>query len=124
MRWAVTGSIADFADYRQLLGRHLVDTRYVHSDTRHTARFLRATDADARRVGILAGLVSGLRMRRSAEIGCTLASFVLESVGTQEHTFDADDFASRVAWTYGADSATDVRAFPAASRRTDQEETA
>jgi adenosine kinase len=63
-------------------------------------------------------------MRRSAEIGCTLASFVLESVGTQEHTFDADDFASRVAWTDGADSATDVRTFLAASRRTDQEETA
>ena len=53
-----------------------------------------------------------------------MASFVLESVGTQEHTFDADDFASRVAWTYGADSATDVRTFLAASRRTDQEETA
>ena len=63
-------------------------------------------------------------MRRSAEIGCTLASFVPESVGTQEHTFDADDFASRVAWTYGADPATDVRTLLAASRRTDQEETA
>jgi adenosine kinase len=64
-------------------------------------------------------------MRRSAEIGCTLASFVLESVGTQDHTLAADDdFASRVARTYGADSATDVRAFLAAPRRTDHEETA
>ncbi len=79
---------------------------------------------DACRAGILAGLQSGLGMRRSAEIGCTLASFVLESVGTQEYTFDADDFASRVAWTYGAESATGVRTFLAASRRTDQEETA
>jgi adenosine kinase len=79
---------------------------------------------DACRAGFLAGRQSGLGMRRSAEIGCTLASFVLESVGTQEYTFDADDFASRVAWTYGADSATDVRAFLAAPRRTDQEETA
>jgi hypothetical protein len=76
------------------------------------------------RSGFLAGLQSGLSMRRSAEIGCTLASFVLESVGTQEYTFAADDFASRAAWTYGADSATDVRAFLAAVRRTDPEETA
>ena len=42
----------------------------------------------------------------------------------QEYTFDAGDFPSRVAWTCGADSATGVRAFPAAPRRTDQEETA
>ncbi len=74
--------------------------------------------------GVLAGRLSGFGMRRPAEIGCTLASFVLESVSTQEYSFDADDFASRVAWTYGADSATDVRAFLAAPRRTDQEETA
>ena len=53
-----------------------------------------------------------------------MASFVLESVGTQEYTFDADDFPSRLAWTYGADSATGVRPSLAASRRTDQEETA
>jgi sugar/nucleoside kinase (ribokinase family) len=79
---------------------------------------------DACRAGFLAGLERGLGMRRSAEIGCTLASFVLESVGTQEYTFAADDFASRVAWTYGADAATDVRAFLGAVRRTDPEETA
>jgi adenosine kinase len=79
---------------------------------------------DACLAGFLAGWRSGLGVRRSAEIGCTLASFVLESVGTEEYTFDADDFASRVAWAYGADPATDVRAFLAASRRTDQEETA
>lgn len=79
---------------------------------------------DTCRAGYLAGRESGPGMRRSAEIGCTLTSFVLESAGTQEYTFDADDFPSRVAWTCGADSATDVRAFPAAPRRTDQEETA
>jgi adenosine kinase len=79
---------------------------------------------DACRAGFLAGLRSGLGARRSAEIGSTLASFVLESVGTQEYTFTAEDFASRVAWTYGADSATDIRAFLAASRRTDNEENA
>jgi hypothetical protein len=49
-----------------------------------------------------------------------LASFVLEP----EYTLTADDFASRVAWAYGADSATDIRAFLAASRRTDPEENA
>ena len=60
-------------------------------------------------------------MRRSTKIGCTLGSFVLESVG--EYPFAADDFASRGARTYGVDAATDVRAFLAASR-TDPEETA
>jgi adenosine kinase len=73
---------------------------------------------------VITGRLSGLGMRRSAEIGCTLASFVLESVGTEEHTLDADDFASRVPRTYGADAATDVRTCLAAFRRTDQEETA
>jgi adenosine kinase len=77
---------------------------------------------DACRSGYLAGLRSGLSPRRSAEIGCTLASFVLESVGTQEYTFAADDFAARVAWTYGAESATEVRAFLAAHRRTETKE--
>jgi adenosine kinase len=53
-----------------------------------------------------------------------LASFVLESVGTQEYTFTADDFAPRVARTYGADPATGIRSFLAAPRRTDTEENA
>lgn len=72
---------------------------------------------DACRAGLLAGLRAGLDLRRSAEIGSTLASFVLESVGTQEYAFDPDTFASRVAWTYGADAAADVRPFLAAARR-------
>jgi adenosylhomocysteinase len=55
-------------------------------------------------------------MRRSTKIGCSLGSFVLESVGAGEYPFAADDFASRGARTYGADAATDVRAFLAASR--------
>jgi adenosine kinase len=48
LRPVLVGAVgADFADYRQWLEAHQVDTQHVHvSETRHTARFLCTTDAD------------------------------------------------------------------------------
>jgi adenosine kinase len=48
VRPALVGAVgADFAEYRQWLERHGVDTNHVRvSETRHTARFLCTTDLD------------------------------------------------------------------------------
>jgi len=67
---------ADFADYRHWLGRHLVNTRYVHvSDTRHTARFLCTTDADSSQI---ASFYAGAM----AEAGSIDLGAVLRAIGT------------------------------------------
>jgi len=64
---------------------------------------------DAFRAGFLAGVSWQLTAERSAHLGCQLASLVLESVGTQEYLFSPDDFAARLADSYGAAAAAQVR---------------
>ncbi|WP_433470442.1 carbohydrate kinase family protein [Saccharomonospora azurea] len=63
---------------------------------------------DAFRAGFLWGLHAQLGLERSAQVGCTLAAIVLESVGTQEYTLDRADFSKRVATTYGNDAAAEI----------------
>lgn len=63
---------------------------------------------DGFRAGFLTGLAAGLDHRRCAEIGSLLATYVLETVGTQEYTLDKSDFLKRLAQSYGDDSAAEV----------------
>lgn len=63
---------------------------------------------DAFRAGFLAGLAWELPLERCAQLGSTLASYVLETVGTQEYTFDNDHFLDRFRTAYGADPAAEV----------------
>jgi adenosine kinase len=56
---------------------------------------------DGFRAGFLAGIAGGLDQERSAQLGCTLATLVLESVGPQEYRVDAESFVTRLAGTYG-----------------------
>ena len=63
---------------------------------------------DAFRAGFLTGLSAGLEHRRCAEIGSLLATYVLETVGTQEYVLDKAAFLDRLAQAYGDDSAADV----------------
>jgi adenosine kinase len=63
---------------------------------------------DAFRAGFLAGLEWGLGHERSAQIGCVLAAYVVETVGTQEYTFTASEFLARVEDSYGIEAADDV----------------
>ncbi len=44
---------------------------------------------DAFRAGFLAALSWGLGLERAAQVGCVLAAYVVETVGTQEYTFTA-----------------------------------
>lgn len=63
---------------------------------------------DAFRSGFLAGLTWGVSLERCAQVGCVLAAYVVETVGTQEYTFTADQFLARLEESYGAEAAKDV----------------
>ena len=47
-------------------------------------------------------------LERSAQVGCVLAAYVVETVGTQEYTFTAEQFLARVEESYGEDAAADI----------------
>jgi adenosine kinase len=57
---------------------------------------------DAFRAGYLTGIASGLDHEPAAHLGCTLATTVLETVGTQEYTLDHPTFLDRLTTAYGA----------------------
>jgi adenosine kinase len=61
---------------------------------------------DAFRAGYLTGRAAGLDHEAAAQIGCTLATTVLETVGTQEYTLDRPTFLKRLASAYGTPAAT------------------
>lgn len=79
------------------------------------ARRMQAYDptgvGDAFRAGFLSGLSWDRSLERSAQIGALLATYALETVGTQEYTVHTDEFAKRLAESYGEDAAADVRPF-------------
>ncbi len=63
---------------------------------------------DAFRSGFLAGLSWGFGHERCAQIGSMLATFCIETKGTQEYRFDRSDFLERFTDAYGADGAAQV----------------
>ncbi|WP_121252966.1 carbohydrate kinase family protein [Nocardioides ferulae] len=63
---------------------------------------------DAFRAGFLAATEWGVGLERSAQVGCVLAAYVVETVGTQEYSFTAEQFRARVEHSYGAEAAADV----------------
>lgn len=63
---------------------------------------------DAFRAGMLSGLDWGLGLERSAEVGCMLATLVIETVGPQEYELDRSSFLERFAAAYGQPAADEV----------------
>lgn len=63
---------------------------------------------DAFRAGFLAGVAWGAADRRAAEVGSLLATYVIETVGTQEYELSKQDFLKRLSLAYGDDAAVDV----------------
>lgn len=63
---------------------------------------------DAFRAGFLAATEWGLSHERAAQVGCTLAAYVVETVGTQEYTFTREEFVARLGRSYGDDAAAEV----------------
>jgi adenosine kinase len=65
---------------------------------------------DAFRAGFLAGMAWGVDDERAAQIGCMLATLVIETIGTQEHVLEPGEFIDRFAEAYGPDNAAEVAA--------------
>jgi adenosine kinase len=76
------------------------------------AREVRRADptgvGDAFRAGFLTGLATKLPLRRCAELGSMLATYVIETVGTQEYNLRVPEFLDRLGEAYGADAAAEI----------------
>lgn len=64
---------------------------------------------DAFRAGFLTGVAWGLTLERATQVGSLLATYVIETVGTQEYAVDRPEFLSRFAAAYGRAAADDLR---------------
>lgn len=63
---------------------------------------------DAFRAGFLAALAWGLGLERAAQVGCVLAAYVVETVGTQEYSFAPGALVERLRASYGDVAADEV----------------
>ena len=63
---------------------------------------------DAFRAGYLSGQSWGLSDERSAQLGALLATYVIETIGTQEYELARTHFLERMARAYGDDAAAEV----------------
>ncbi|HEY5836357.1 carbohydrate kinase family protein [Streptomyces sp.] len=64
---------------------------------------------DAFRAGFLSGLVWGVGLERAAQVGCMLATLVIETLGTQEYELRRGHFMERFTKAYGETAADEVR---------------
>ncbi|GAB3669869.1 carbohydrate kinase family protein [Streptomyces sparsus] len=63
---------------------------------------------DAFRAGFLSGLAWGVSLERAAQVGCMLATLVIETVGTQEYELSRGHFMERFTKAYGAEATDEV----------------
>jgi adenosine kinase len=63
---------------------------------------------DAFRAGFLAALEWELSLERAAQLGCLLAVYVVEKVGTQEYSLSKASFVERFAAAYGDEAAAEI----------------
>jgi adenosine kinase len=65
---------------------------------------------DGFRAGFLAGVSSGLTLERSAQLGSLIAVLVLETIGTQEWTFDHEVAVRRLSEAFGPEAGDQIGA--------------
>lgn len=63
---------------------------------------------DAFRAGFLSATSWGLDLERACQVGALLATYVVETVGTQEYAFTAEQFLGRLKGSFGAEAAAEV----------------
>ncbi|MYS25196.1 carbohydrate kinase family protein [Streptomyces sp. SID4948] len=66
---------------------------------------------DGFRAGFLSGLAWGVGLERAAQIGCMLATLVIETLGTQEYELRRGHFMDRFTKAYGDEAAGEVRKY-------------
>jgi adenosine kinase len=90
----------------------VIETRGEDPIEVKVAREVRRADptgvGDAFRAGFLTGLAADLGHRHAAELGSMLATYVIETVGTQEYTLGKARFLVRLAEAYGQESADEI----------------
>jgi len=64
---------------------------------------------DAFRAGFLSGLSWGVSLERAAQVGCMLATLVIETLGTQEYELRRGHFMQRFSKAYGDSAAAEVQ---------------
>jgi adenosine kinase len=90
----------------EIVGR---DVDYVHVPCAKEREKADPTGVgDGFRAGFLTARGWGLSWQRAAEVGSLLATLVLETVGTQEYVVKPNDFADRLAESYGDECAAEV----------------
>jgi adenosine kinase len=65
---------------------------------------------DAFRAGFLGGIGRGLGHQGAARLGCAMAALVMETSGTQEYLFQAEEFLARISESYGSGAAAEMAA--------------
>ena len=63
---------------------------------------------DSFRSGFVAGLSWGLSHERCAQLGSMVATYVIETTGTQEYRFTSGEFLARFTEAYGEEAAKDI----------------
>ena len=63
---------------------------------------------DSFRSGFIAGLSWGVSHERCAQLGALIATYVIETLGTQEYRFTSAEFVARFATAYGQTAADEV----------------
>ena len=63
---------------------------------------------DSFRSGFIAGLAWGLSHERCAQLGSLIATYVIETMGTQEYRFSSAEFLARFEAAYGAEAALQI----------------
>ena len=63
---------------------------------------------DSFRSGFIAGLAWGLNHERCAQLGSLIATYVIETMGTQEYRFTSTEFLDRFEGAYGAEAASQI----------------
>jgi adenosine kinase len=63
---------------------------------------------DSFRSGFIAGLAWGLSHERCAQLGALIATYVIETLGTQEYRFTPAEFVTRFAESYGQSAADEI----------------
>lgn len=78
-------------------GSHVyIDSNLIEIDAFPTDSIKDPTGAgDAYRGGFLHGIVSGWSLERSAQVGSLCATYALEHVGTQSHSYTPEEFIAR-----------------------------
>jgi adenosine kinase len=82
---------------------------YVHVDCPQEKSKVDPTGVgDSFRSGFIAGLAWGLSHERCAQLGALIATYVIETTGTQEYRFTGQEFVGRFAQSYGQVAAAEI----------------